>query len=548
MPRIRVSPLKIVFLTGFAAFILLVTPATVFAQGDRSPEAKTAAEEWSRAPVVLDGQPLFTLSGIRSLPAPARAKMVMERIRKAAADPGFSADTLKIEETGDRSRFLYGDKELFALVDLDAESEGITRQLLAEVVRNRILAGVETYRRERGPAILWRRAGYAAGATLLFLAFLFAFRRGTGWIRRRVALGMKRRLEGLEAQSHRLVRAQQLGTFLDGFLASLHWFVVLVLTVAFVQFGLSLFPWTRPVAQGFVVLLIGPLQTMGKGVVVNLPGLVFLAVLTIIVRYILKLVRAFFAGIEAGAIRTARFEREWAWPTYRLLRTAIVVFAVIVGYPYIPGSGSEAFKGISILLGVILSLGSTSFISNIVAGYTMIYRRAFRVGDRICVDQMTGIVTEIGLMVTRLRSPKNEELVLPNSTVLSSLLTNYSKLAREQGLILHTAVGIGYETPWRQVEAMLLEAAARTEGLLREPVPFVLQTQLGDFAITHELNAYCHTPEAMPRLYAAMHRNILDVFNEYGVQIMTPAYEIDPEQPKVVPKEQWFAPPAAARK
>jgi small-conductance mechanosensitive channel len=281
---------------------------------------------------------------------------------------------------------------------------------------------------------------------------------------------------------------------------------------------------------------------------VNLPGLVFLAVLTIIARYILKLVRAFFAGIEAGAIRTARFEREWAWPTYRLLRTAIVVFAVIVGYPYIPGSGSEAFKGISILLGVILSLGSTSFISNIVAGYTMIYRRAFRVGDRICVDQMTGIVTEIGLMVTRLRSPKNEELVLPNSTVLSSLLTNYSKLAREQGLILHTAVGIGYETPWRQVEAMLLEAAARTEGLLREPVPFVLQTQLGDFAITHELNAYCHTPEAMPRLYAAMHRNILDVFNEYGVQIMTPAYEIDPEQPKVVPKEQWFAPPAAARK
>ena len=155
-----------------------------------------------------------------------------------------------------------------------------------------------------------------------------------------------------------------------------------------------------------------------------------------------------------------------------------------------------------------------------------------------------GDVTEIGLMVTHLRSVKNEELVMPNSLILNSHVINYSSLARERGLILHTVVGIGYETPWRQVEAMLLTAAERTAGLLREPPPFILQKSLGDFAVAYELNVYCDRPLAMYQLYTELHRNILDVFNEYGVQIMTPSYVADPAQAKVVPQDQWFAKPA----
>jgi small-conductance mechanosensitive channel len=174
----------------------------------------------------------------------------------------------------------------------------------------------------------------------------------------------------------------------------------------------------------------------------------------------------------------------------------------------------------------------------------MTYRRAFHVGGRIKVGDLTGDVTEVGLMVTHLRSVKNEELIVPNSLILSSNIVNCTSLARERGLVLHTAVGIGYETPWRQVEAMLLLAAERTPGLLPEPAPFILQQSLGDYAVNYELNVYCDRPAEMNRLYTELHRSVLDVFNEYNVQIMTPSYIADPAQPKVVPKEHWFEKPA----
>jgi small-conductance mechanosensitive channel len=227
-----------------------------------------------------------------------------------------------------------------------------------------------------------------------------------------------------------------------------------------------------------------------------------------------------------------------------MVRVLVVAFALVVAYPYLPGSQSDAFKGVSIFLGVIFSLGSSSAVANIIAGYSLTYRRAYRIGDRVKISDVVGDVAETRLQVTHLRSLKNEEIIIPNSTIMNSHVINYSSLAARHGLILHTTVGIGYETPWRQVEAMLLEAAARTPGLLREPPPFVLQKALGDFAVTYEINVYSDQPQAGPLLYTALHRNILDVFNEYGVQIMTPAYEGDPEQAKVVPKDKWFELPA----
>jgi small-conductance mechanosensitive channel len=283
---------------------------------------------------------------------------------------------------------------------------------------------------------------------------------------------------------------------------------------------------------------------MGTGLLEAVPGLVFIALLAVVTRYLLRLLWLFFAALQQGRVTLAGFDPDWAAPTYRLVRILAVAFAVVVAYPYIPGSGSEAFKGISLFLGVMFSLGSSSAISSIVAGYTMTYRRAFRVGDRVKIGEHVGEVVQTRLIVTHLRSPKNEEIVIPNSVIMNQEVVNYSTIAREQGLILHTTVGIGYETPWRQVEAMLLEAAGRTPGLRKEPPPFVLERALGDFAVTYEINAYTEDPRAALRQYAALHRNILDVFNEYGVQIMTPAYEGDPPVPKVVPKDQWFAPPA----
>jgi small-conductance mechanosensitive channel len=275
-----------------------------------------------------------------------------------------------------------------------------------------------------------------------------------------------------------------------------------------------------------------------------IPDVLFLAVLFLVTRYLLKVVHLFFAAVGRGEVTFAGFEPEWADPTYKLLRIGIVALALVVAYPYIPGSGSEAFKGISIFIGIVFSLGSSSTIANLIAGYTMTYRRAFRLGDRVKISGATGYVTGMRLQVTHLRTVKNEEVIIPNSTILNNEVVNYSSLARTRGLILHTTVGVGYATPWRQVEAMLLMAAERTPGLMREPAPFVRQLALGDFAITYEINGYCDNVQAMGQIYTALHRNILDVFNEHGVQIMTPAYEGDPGQPKVVPKDQWFSAPA----
>ncbi|HSN50771.1 MAG TPA: mechanosensitive ion channel domain-containing protein, partial [Bacteroidales bacterium] len=234
--------------------------------------------------------------------------------------------------------------------------------------------------------------------------------------------------------------------------------------------------------------------------------------------------------------------------TFRIVKIFLTAFAVIIAYPFIPGSSSAAFKGVTVFIGLLISLGSSSLIGNILAGYSMTYRRAFRKGDRIQVNDIIGFVDEQKLMVTRLRSHKNEEIIIPNSILQNSNIINFTSKAKEGGLIVHTTVGIGYETPWRQVDSMLKLAADRTEGLLKDPAPFVLKTLLGDFAINYEINVYCDDVDNILEHYTVLHQNILDVFNENNVQIMTPAYERDPAEPKVVPKDKWDLPLADEKK
>jgi small-conductance mechanosensitive channel len=319
---------------------------------------------------------------------------------------------------------------------------------------------------------------------------------------------------------------------------------VVVMIFVYLRYALGLFPWTRGTANRLVAIALDPLRTMGVGILAFIPNLAFLLILFLVARYVLKLMRLFFDSVASGTVRLHNFDREWAWPTYKIIRLFVIAFAVVVAYPYVPGSDTDAFKGISIFLGVILSLGSSSIIGNIISGFGMTYRRTFRTGDIVRIGGNVGEVQEMRLLVTHLRTPKNEEVIVPNSAILNGEVVNYSTMAKQRGLILHTTVGIGYETSWRQVESMLIEAAARTPGLLRDRLPFVHETSLGDFFVTYEINVYCDTPERMRHIYAELHRNILDVFNEYGVQIMTPAYEGDPEQRKVVPKDRWYAEPA----
>jgi small-conductance mechanosensitive channel len=316
------------------------------------------------------------------------------------------------------------------------------------------------------------------------------------------------------------------------------------MVAVYLRYTLALFPWTRGTANSLVDIVIDPLRSIGLGLVAIVPNIVFLAILFLVTRYVLKLVRLFFDSVAAGTVRLRNFDSDWAEPTFKIVRLLVVAFAVVVAYPYVPGSDTDAFKGISLFIGVVFSLGSTSFIGNIISGYSLTYRRTFRLGDRVKIGEHVGEVMDMRMLVTHLRTPWNEEVIVPNSSIVGTEVVNFSSMVQQRGLILHTTVGIGYETPWRQVEAMLIEAAARTPGLLRDRPPFVHQRSLGDFCVTYELNAFCDAPDRMRFLYTDLHRNILDVFNEYGVQIMTPAYEGDPDRLKVVPKERWYTEPA----
>lgn len=526
--------------------VLLAIGRVVHAQTSTPGGPSSHDDEVVTAPVDIDGVTLFRVRGVSSYPAETRATMIRDRIISAATDGTLSTDALRVEESQGRLLIMARDVPLMGITEGDASLEQISAADYAQAHLIRIRQAIIQYRAARSPQALRAAAGRTLVATIVL---------GIGigvllWLWRRVDALLTRRLHArihsVGIQSFEVVRAEQIWTAVRSAFITIR-----TLTLAaglFVYLGVVLahWPWTRGLSRGLFGLALGPLQVLSLGFVTNIPRFIFLAVLFLLTRITMKIIRLFFEAVGRGTVDLSGFDAEWAEPTYKIVRIAVVALALVVAYPYIPGSESAAFKGVSLFIGILFSLGSSTAVSNIIAGYMMTYRRAFRLGDRVKIGDAVGEVVQMRLQVTHLRTPKNEEVVIPNSQILGGEVLNYSSLAHSHGLLLHTEVGIGYETPWRQVEAMLLEAARRTNGLGTEPRPFVLLKRLGDFAVTYELNAPCVEPKAMNPLYSALHRNILDVFNEYGVQIMTPAYEGDTELPKVVAPKDWYAAPAVA--
>jgi small-conductance mechanosensitive channel len=522
---------------------LLLRPALAAEQPGEDVDAQAAPDS---AAVTVDGVELFRVAGSASFPAADRAARARARIVAAAEDPRIPANAVKTEQRESRVDVVAGGRHLVGVIGADAAIEGVSVSDAALVRAMHIRDAMIRYRAERTPERLLQSAMIATAATaaaaLAFWLTWIAFRRARLGLDQRY----RKRLHSLSIQSFEVVRAESIWRALDGTLSGLRWLAIAVIAYALSTFALRQFPWTRSAAERLLDLVVQPVMSMATELLAYLPKLVFLLLLFLAVRYLLKLLKVFFEAVAAGRVPLRSFDAEWAQPTYHIVRILLILLTLVIAYPYLPGSGSAAFQGLSIFAGLMLSLGASSAMASLIAGYTVTYRRAYRVGDRITVGELTGEVSDVRLLVTHLRTVKNEEVVVPNSLVLQSHVVNYSKLVRSHGLILHTTVSIGYETPWRQVEAMLQLAAERTEGMLREPAPFVLEKSLGDFAVTYELNAYVDSTKLLPQRYADLHRNVLDVFNEYGVQIMTPAYEGDPEVPKVVPQEKWFVTPARA--
>ena len=509
-----------------------------------APAAGAQDRPRTSAAVEIDGEVLFQVRGIEARPAAERAADIESRIAALAADRSFDPDTLRTEDRGPAIFILAGSLAVMGLDDEDARLEGVQRSLLAALYADRIRQAIVAHREARTGTRLVAGAARAAAAVaiaggLLWLV-LWLLRRGESALRR----GFDKQVETLADESRRILRIERFWHLVRGAFALVRAAAILAIVVLLLQYVLVQFPWSRGAGLRLFEYIWRPLAAAGESVVAAIPSLVLLTILFLATRYGLSLAHLYFESVQAGSIRLHNFEPEWALPTYNLVRVAAIAFALVVAYPLIPGSGSDAFKGLSLLAGVMLSLGSTTAMANMVAGYMLVYRRAFRIGDIVKIGEVVGRVSERRLQVTHIHTVKNEEITIPNSVILGSEVTNYSRPAHEGRLILHTEVGIGYETPWRQVEALLVEAARRTPGLLTEPPPFVLQQQLGDFAITYQINAYCNRPGGFLQIRTDLHRHILDLFNEHGVQIMTPAYEGDPEQPKIVAKEHWYAPPA----
>lgn len=538
-------------MTRLIAYILiavlpLISTPSICAPQPKASLPKSQATAAKKSPVIFAGKELFSVQGFGTFSAQERANSIAARIKTIAEDITINTNTIRATDTDITTNIVTGDTVITAVTDRDAAESGGSRQALANEYTRIIRNSIENYRADYSKNAILFALLYTLIAAVISILLIVVVNRLFRILRNLIETRYKERLHSIHIKTVEIVQVQRVRAIVDGSVKLFRLVIILIVVYGFIHFALGFFPWTRTLADQILGYVLLPLKVMGSGIIKEIPNLLFIIVLVFITRYILKFMRMFFNQIEQGTITFSGFYPEWATPTYRIARFLLIAFAAVVAFPYIPGSSSPAFKGVSIFIGVLFSLGSQSTISNILAGLTMTYRRLFKVGDRVRIGDIVGDVTVIRLQVTHLHTVKNEEVIVPNSTILNSTVTNYNSLIGEKPLILYTSVTIGYDAPWRQVHALLLMAAARTPGLLREPAPFVLQKSLDDFYVSYELNAYTDTPNKMAKLYSDIHKNIQDCFNEYGVQIMSPNYVADRSEPTIVLKERWFAAPADA--
>jgi small-conductance mechanosensitive channel len=477
------------------------------------------------SPVVIAGDTLFRLYGhLGAFSAEARAAAVTERLRSVLETVGRDRTPITVTDHESGSELAVGDKLLMTILDADAAPLGRPRAVLARRYAERIDSTLVALSAREGTQALLVDVGLALAATAVLVLLFVVARWGFARLYRRIRALERVRLPALRIQDFELLSAGRLSQLLLGAARLLRLVITLLLLYVYVPLVLSFFPWTTPLSRRIVAYALTPFAAAWAAFVAYLPNLFYLAAGVIIARYALKFVRSVFTAMGSGAIRVEGFHRDWADPTYKIARVMVLAFAVMALYPFLPGAGSDAFKGVSIFLGVFFSLGSSAAIGNVVAGVVLTYTNAFRIGDRVKIGDTVGDVVEKTLLVTRLCTIKNIAVTIPNGAVLGSQIVNYSTHASAQGLILHTAVTIGYNAPWRQVHALLIDAARATEDICEVPPPFVLQTSLDDFYVTYEINACTDRADRMAGTYSRLHQNIQDGFNAAGVEIMSPHY------------------------
>ena len=529
---------------GFAQGPGLTAPTDKLAALLADPAISTAAPADQAAALVYHNRLIVmlrarVLSRMPAERAAAATRLFDDLLAKGATKP------VAMREFAGAALLSVHDQDVFAILpsDIDLLSGETVHDVAARAVSRLDLALAEAVEL-RAPFRMVENTFRALGATAVFVVLLWALRRAHGGLDRRLTAAAHRKVERLRGREvfhtvgllEPLHRAVTLGTMAVAALVGFQW----------MSFVLRSFPYTRPWGESLRDSLIAQTVWVAQGLVGALPGLFTIVVIVIITRFLLKMSALLFEGVEAGRIAIPGVYPETAQPTRHLVAAGLWVFALAISYPYLPGSSSDAFKGVSVFVGLMISLGSTGLVNQAMGGLTVRYSRALRLGDFVRIGDVEGTVAHIGALSTKLKTPRREEVTIPHAVVVSQMTTNFSRHAEGEGVLTPTSVTIGYDAPWRQVHAMLLQAAARTPGIRPTPPPIVLQTALDDFYVQYTLSVCLQHPHLRVVTLGSLHANIQDAFNEHGVQIMSPHYETDPEARKVVPKAQWYPAPAAA--
>lgn len=476
-------------------------------------------------PVVVEGDTLFYLYTKRGGYTPLqRAEMIDAAITQLGRRFTLHPDSVYIESSDIVSDLMYGNKVIVSFTDQDGLWEGRSREQLAADKRIVVVKKLKELKEEHSFWQLGKRILYF----VLVLVGQYLLFRLTTWLFRKLKVRIQKlkdtKLKPISIQDYELLDTQRqvnLLIFLSNLLRYVLVFLQLLITVPLL---FVIFPQTKGLADTIFSYIWNPVKDILVGIVDYIPNLFTIFIIWYAIKYLVRFVHYLSREIEAGRLKFGGFYPDWAMPTFHIIRFLLYAFMIAMIYPYLPGSRSGVFQGISVFVGLIVSLGSSTVIGNIIAGLVITYMRPFKLGDRIQLNDTTGNVIEKTPLVTRIRTPKNEVVTIPNSFIMSSHTVNYSSSAREYGLIIHSEVTIGYDAPWRQVHQLLIEAALNTPGVIDDPRPFVLETSLSDWYPVYQINAYIREADKLAQIYSDLHQNIQDRFNEAGVEIMSPHY------------------------
>lgn len=476
-------------------------------------------------PVIVEGDTLYYLFAKRGGHTPQqRAEMNAAAITELGKRFNLQPDSVYIDSSDIVTDLMYGNKVLSSFTDQDGLWEGCSRDQLAAAKRKVIVDKLKVMKDEHSLWQLGKRILYfilvIVGQFLLFKLTIWLFNK----LKARIQRLKDTKLKPISIQDYELLDTQKQVNLLVFLASLLRYAVMLLQLILTVPLLFAIFPQTKDLAYKLFSYIWEPIKSIFLGIVEYIPNLFTIFVIWLAVKYLVRLVRYLASEIQSERLKIGGFYADWAMPTFHIVRFLLYAFMIAMIYPYLPGSKSGVFQGISVFVGLIVSLGSSTVIGNIIAGLVITYMRPFKLGDRIKLNDTTGNVIEKTPLVTRIRTPKNEVVTIPNSFIMSSHTVNFSQSARDYGLIIHSEVSIGYDIPWRKTHQLLIEAALNTPGVMDDPRPFVQETSLQDYYPVYQVNAYIKDANQLAQVYSDLHQNIQDRFNEEGIEIMSPHY------------------------